>query len=92
MIGKGQNPVFAVETAQGRQTAQRQRREQKRPISHGHTPTQRPHFPYILLVQHVNHGTGRQKQERFEKRVSSQMVHCRSGTAQADGHDHVSEL
>ena len=43
-------------------------------------------------MQRVNDRAGAKEQQRFEKRVRGQMEHRRRRPAQADGHDHVTEL
>src|SRR3569833_349324 len=69
------NGVLTIESTQQRASRERQCAYHERPEGCTHFFPQRSHVPNVLLVMHSNdHGSGSEKQQRFEKCVRGEMV------------------
>ena len=93
----GENLVFGVEPAEGRQTGQSGGTEGEGPEGLGHLRAETAHLPDVLLMMAgMNHRTGPKEEHRLETSMRDQMVHGRRritgfGT-QSHGHDHQAQL
>src|SRR5262245_5837380 len=78
LIRERQDRIFAEKSAKWRATDQRQRAREEREERDGQCSRQSTHPPNVLfMMKHHDHRAGREKQERFKKRVSEKVEHRR---------------
>src|SRR5579884_1685999 len=91
--GCAENCILTEEAREAWNSANGQCSCQKRPERPGHLPAQSTHFANVLDSAHsVNHASGSQKEQGFEKSVRHQMEDAGSVSADTAGEKHVTEL
>src|SRR5713101_4317459 len=74
-VGERQNRVLAKKSAERRATHEREGADQKRNKCDGKIAAQTAHFPNVLfVVKRDDDGAGREKEERFEKRMREKVI------------------
>ena len=89
----GQNFVFREEARKRRNTRNGDGANQERPERDGQVLVQATHLADVLLITHsVNHATGTEEQQGFEKGVGQYVEHTACVGRHAQAEEHITQL